>query len=228
MIRAQGDFEQWRFILDNKNTATDPNFEGLNKSLQTLIKELNVDLRNLQQVINVIEKSRQNFPQINDAELSSRKEFIAKTRSQVQSVDNVVNSDATRQKIQNNKRKDLIGASSGANAISQGRPLTGDQMVVQKRGDLRRREEETDEVLDDMSHALDRLTAASSTINTKLHVHQDLISEMDQEIDKTQDLMSASLTKMDVLLAKNRGGRLCCIAGLALAVIVMFMLIIYT
>jgi len=229
VMRAQSDFEQWRFILDNKNTSTDPNFDRLNKGINVTLKELNVDLRNLQQVITVVEKSRQTFAHIDDAELAARKSFIADTRNKVQNIENVVNSDKTRLKIQGDQRRDLMGSSD--TSISQGRGgarITGEVVVAQRRQDMKAREEEQDAVLEDMSSALDRLTTSSTTINTKLYQHQELIAEMDTELDRTRNLMDTSLEKMDKLLAKNRGGRLCCIVWLAVVVIILFMLIIYT
>ena len=175
-MRAQSDFEQWRFILDNKNTSTDPNFDRLNKGINVTLKELNVDLRNLQQVITVVEKSRQTFAHIDDAELAARKSFIADTRNKVQNIENVVNSDKTRLKIQGDQRRDLMGSSD--TSVSQGRGgarITGEVVVAQRRQDMKAREEEQDAVLEDMSSALDRLTTSSTTINTKLYQHQELI-----------------------------------------------------
>jgi t-SNARE complex subunit (syntaxin) len=84
-----------------------------------------------------------------------------------------------------------------------------------------------DLVLEDMSHALERLSGISSTINTQLVEQDAQLNELDQDLDTAKFSMDNALRKMDKLLKTSDKGRLCIIVVLFILAVGLFFGVIY-
>lgn len=228
MNKTSSNFDSWKKILETQNTASSAEFAELSKSVQLSLKSLNVDIKNLQQVISVVENNRQVFTHIDDDDLNARRKFVNDITAQIGQIDDFMNSARTRKKIENDKRLDLVsvGGMAGRNADRSLR-THGDEVIDRKRQDQSARETEEKVVLEDMSSALDRLKVVSVKINTDIKEEGDMLRNMGDTMDTTQSMMNKSLRQMDVLLSKSKAGRLCCMFFLFLVAVLLLFLIVY-
>ncbi len=220
-------FEQWKYILENENTAASSKFSNLTRDINLDLNSIDVDITNLGRVITAIENHRAQFRHIDDAELDSRRKFVNAMATRARTIKDFMESARSKKKIERDQRSDLMTFTRAAGAAGTGAGARGAETVQQRRQVQAQREADQDAVLNDMSSALDRLQGTSTQIQGKLVTQSVLIDEMQQDAETSQNLMSTSMAKMDALLAKSRAGKLCCIVVLAIIVIVLFFLIIY-
>lgn len=237
MSKTMLDFEKWKAILERENTATSPEFSNLGKTITIDLKAISVDLNNLQKVITVVENNRGVFKHIDDEDLNGRRKFVNDIKAKVLHIDEFMNSARTKKKLDSDKRRDVlapaggrggsgIGGMAGRNVEQWGKSER-QEVVERKRAEQDLREEEEKVVLDDMSSVLDRLKFVAHDTNRSLKDHSDMINNLNDSMDVSKNMMDNALRKMDVLLAKSKTGRLCCMFLLFIVVVVLFALIIY-
>lgn len=220
VLTLKADFGKWRDLLENSDT-NDGGFEELTMQLKMNVKTARVDLNDLQQTVNIVEKFRARFQDITDDELNKRRRFINNLSADVQEVENALESDRTLAKQKQDKdRSALFGKSLGQSPREQ---KNNKVLVVQDN-----LEAQQDVVLDDMSAALSRLENQGTSINTELRTHADLLQEMDDDMDIAMGSMNTVTGKMVKLLGTKDRGKLCCIVWLFLLCVMLFFLILYT
>lgn len=143
MNKTVADFQKWKHILENQNTASSGEFSELSKKLNLSMKAIHVDIKNLQQVIAVVEKNRHCFTHIDDDDLNARRKFVNDITAEVVQIDEVVNSARTKKKLENDKRLDLVsvGGMSGRSS-TKAMQTHGDDVIDRRRQDQVMREEE--------------------------------------------------------------------------------------
>eukprot|EP01138_Halocafeteria_seosinensis_P010687 gb/GECG01010914.1/.p1 GENE.gb/GECG01010914.1/~~gb/GECG01010914.1/.p1 ORF type:complete len:217 (+),score=30.05 gb/GECG01010914.1/:1-651(+) len=97
--------EKWRNLLENTNTAESTAFQTTHSELLNSVKQVEQDIRNIKKTVKHVERNRNQFPHIDDAELSSRKEFISQTEKTVQEIKDEINSRKTKGKMHSDERK---------------------------------------------------------------------------------------------------------------------------
>lgn len=88
-------------------------------------------------------------------------------------------------------------------------------------------EAQQDLVMDDMSHALDRLTGIGQTINQQLVESEHQLAGLDEDLDTAKLSMDNALRKMDKLLKSSDKGRLCLIVVLFILAVGLFFGVVY-
>jgi hypothetical protein len=206
------------------------------------MKTANVDLQDLKNVISVVERKRQSFLDISDEEMSNRRNFVNEKSQFLREIESQMTSERSKKKIQSdanaakNKqngsgRKDSTGSTEGKKKNlfeSMGAEAAAAETLAGKK--LRETQiiEEQDEVLRDMSAAVDRLGSVAGEININLKQKEKAMEEMDMEMDIATNMFDTVLGKLDTLLASSNNGRICCIIGLAGVAFLLLFLIIYT
>jgi len=224
------DFDRWKELLETTNTASNKDFAPLTQSIKVTIKKLNIDLNDLSQTIEIVSANRTRFKDIDDKELDSRKRFVNDTKGAIQEYEETLNSVRTKSKLERDAREQVFAKENAQrrSAKEREREREGNDFVEGKHQAQQQVHKEQDQVLDDMSHALDRLGAMAGTIHTGLQEQNAMLQELDEDIDKTQGTMNKVMRKMDKLLGQSDSGRLCCIFFLFVVVCVLIIAIIYT
>lgn len=214
------DFERWKYILDKKNTATDQSFTQLLENVRFLHKELTADIATITKINLHVEKNRDRFQNITDDELMSRKGFVLDIKGKLNDIDNVLTSERTTKKIQEDKERSAV-------PIHLKPGQSGDQYVKQRRQDQINMDDEQEAILQDMSSALSRLNTNANTISGQLDTQTELLEEMDQRLDDNQNLMDTALTKMDKVLNKSTCGKWTIIGiEIAIALVLLALIVI--
>lgn len=196
--------------------------------LKQLIADMQVDINDLAQTITIVETNRNKFQQITDQELNNRILFVTQTRNKLNDMNKTISN--FNNKNPNDVRIQLTNKSSSNNTIqsTQSRSTpSGNDPIYGAREQQVQVEREQDEVLDDMTTALDRLQNLAGDINVELKTQDVMLNELDTEIDDASSTMKRTIKRLDKLLATSDKGRLGCIAMLFLIAILLLFLVIY-
>lgn len=220
------DFEKWKDVLENTNTAENADFLTLSQSIKDGLSTVKVDLLDLQQTVTIVESKRSRFKDIDDEELESRQRFCNEIAALLQGVGDELGSPRVAKKVEKDQRAKNNTRKAGARLDRVNRS-EGQGYVEGQRQQQQQMEQKQDVVLDDMSAALGRLGDVSSTINTELATQADMLDDFHSEMDEAEANMSVVMKKMTKLLGTSDKGRLCCIFGLFGLAVFLLMLIIY-
>lgn len=245
-------FERWKTLLETTNTTSSTEYMTLTSTLQSNCSFVGKDLTDLMQTVAIVRENKQSFPDIDDRELDSRIAFVNDMKALVSDVEEVMNSDRTRRKVASDAREHAArqkqsvalndsgssgkgkgkakagGSAAAAAAAADRKRQRGGDFVEGKHQEQQLLQRQQDDVLDDMHSALSRLGDITGTINTELHVHNDLLQEFDDELDDTASHMSMVQQKLEKLLGTSDKGRLCCLFLLVLIALVLFFLLVET
>lgn len=72
--------EKWKGLLHNTNTAESSAFQATDQQLKNSVKKVEQDIKNIKKTVKHVEKNRNQYPHIDDAELKSREDFISRTK----------------------------------------------------------------------------------------------------------------------------------------------------
>lgn len=219
------DFNNWKTLLETTNTSTNKEFADLTKTIKDRQKKIKVFVDDLQKTIDIVEKKREKFKNIDDDELGARKKFVEDVGGFVNSIFDTMNGPKTTKKME----KDIRDAMS-----LKSQPRVDDESVskesayvADRRSEQQQLEGKQDLVLEDMSEALSRLQNINVAIKDELHEQKAALEEIDADMDEAQGTMSIVMKKLDKLLGKSDTGRLCCIVILFGIVIALFFALIY-
>jgi len=226
----QSDFDRWKEILENTNTAGNKEFAPLTQTIKVTLKKLNIDLNDLSQTIEIVSTNRQRFKDIDDKELDSRKRFVNDTKASIQNYEDTLNAIRTKSKLERDSRDQLYAKENAQRRSAKEREQerAGNDFIADRAQTQVQVHHQQNEVLDDMVSALDRLGSMAGTIGSELQVHNAILKDFDEEMDATQGTMNKVMRKMDKLLGQSDTGRLCCIFFLVVVVCVLIIAVIYT
>jgi len=232
---TSSDYDEWKVLLQDKNTAEDRRFKHLHKRLQTNLKSIKADIHSLQQTITTVEKHRGAFQSINDEELESRRKFVYSIRSVCQYYTDEMHSSATKHKMADDQKALLIQSPSGYESVNRGSNSSrgsqqrgGASYVMSKAEQQKLLQEEQDLVLDDMSAALGRLGDVAGDVHGQLLHQHSMLEDLDQEMGVGESQMDMVTNKLEKVLGKSDRGKWTCIFWLIVIIIIEILLIVYT
>jgi len=202
------------------------------------ISLIHIDVKDLSQTITIVEENRSRFPSIDNRELDSRRGFVTDAKTSLSQYDEQIKRIATRAQSQAAKKKALLqggggllqqgdGSSRFQSSANDEAVRANDDYVASSRQSAQLMEHQQDIVLDDMSHALERLQGISDTINTQLVENEHQLGELGEDLDQAKLSMDNALKKMNKLLKSSDKGRLCCIVLLFVLAIALFFGVVY-
>jgi hypothetical protein len=216
------DMVVWRDLLENHNTYTKDDFAPLTGKIRAMIKSIDLGIQDLAKTIQIVEGNRSRFKNIDDIELASRNKFVNEIRLMLEQIREELDGERTKRKMDADARAAMSEASRRKAGERQGAAL-----LHQEAQSHQRHQEQQDEVLDDMSAALSRLSDVSENIGSELNTHHGLLGEMDDGLTQAQDNMGVVLRKMDKLIKRSDKGLWLCMLFLSITAFVLLILIIY-
>lgn len=217
-------FESWKDLLANTNTATSPEFAKVKQQIQTGIKRLQAYGSDISRAISIVEANRKRFKNIDDSELEARKKFANDCKALVLDIIATMNSPRSQNKIDRDAKNALLGSKSPR---SGGGPGTQSGFIQAKQAEAKELVNAQDEILTDMTSALDRLKGVSVDINSELNTQGKLVDTMGSRTDMALAGMETAFSKMDEITGRSSAGRYMCILILCIIIFVEFLLIMY-
>ncbi|CAE7553413.1 STX6 [Symbiodinium natans] len=230
MQRLQGMHPEWRRLLQTENTARSERFKELHSELAGELEQLSLDLDDIHATISMVEGNRGTF-QISDAELASRRRFVADSRQTLDQLQKDIRGPQTRAKLESDQKALLSSSASSARAREerQSRAVQDNQAFLdrqrQQQAQMMARQ---DEDLTELSLSAQRLGNTAQILNVELKEQQKLLEELDEDIDKEAEKLNFVMKRMGKLLKTSDSKQLCLIIGLSCLVAFLLFLLINT
>jgi chromosome segregation ATPase len=173
----QSEFDQWREKLKACNTATDSSYKESETRLRELLKSVDGEAKILGKVVASIEKNRDQFAHIDDAELRERSRFSKDIKDIVKKVKFELDSEQTNAKKRADVNKELNSVRIDAAERQRKSKLEAEKDAArdQRANELTQLQEkqdalirDQDSILGSMSDALARLNNQAVIINEEI------------------------------------------------------------
>ena len=196
MRQLRSDFERWKTLLETTDTSANPEFQELHQALKVNMKKVKFDLNDLSLTIEIVEKKRAKFKDIDDAELAGRQRFVNDTKDTLQSIKEARGSERTKRKMAADEEKT-------ATPFQRASEQRSSEYVANRQQQHQALVERQDVVLDDMSSALARLGDVANTLETELDSQNAMLEEFDNEMDDTQNMLDTVNAKIQKILGTS-------------------------
>lgn len=181
----------------------------LQREITNELKQLEDDLLHLAATIGIVEKNPTKF-RVTHEEIQKRKTFISQHRQFVVQL---------REEVQKVQLQNTQSASSSA------RPQEDYYSRVAE-DHQQRLVARQDDQLQELSKVADRLNLTAVTINEELHIHENLLKELDDDIDTQTAKMNFVMKRVGLLLRTSNSKQIWLIIALTgIFVFLLFLLI---
>lgn len=217
--QASGKFQKWKQLLETTNTATSREFKSINRSLCRDVDGIIRELNELERIaIKTVEKQRNKFAYIDDAELGNRKKYVSATRYKVRQMKETMSGPQTSGKIEQDKRLILLGRDKKPRGEAQVNPYqSGNKDFLQRQSeDTKRVFQEQDQVLDVLEGGVGNLNNMAIDIGKELDEQNRLLNEFGEDVDEFNTRFGALGIGMQKLLKTNNNCYLAMICFLSI------------
>lgn len=216
-------FRRWQDLLEADGASDE--FEWTTKELRDKLKNIELDLSDLQETIVVVEESPAMF-KLTQEEVTNRKLFVKTTQKTIKDISDQMTSLKTRGRSGAAKRGELLGSRGGKYAKLESEQQRQNQRFI---GDAEQQQEhiinQQDTKLDEVGAAVVTLKQMGQVIGDELDAQDQLLDEFGNELTGANDRLKGALKKIDAVLEISKDPKqTCCICILLIAVILMIIL----
>ena len=86
MAKIKVKYEKYQDLVKSCDTSTNVEFKELNKDLTKSVRTVDKQIKDLKGAVDMVDKNREKFPHIKDAELNSRKKFVDDTQRSINGI----------------------------------------------------------------------------------------------------------------------------------------------
>eukprot|EP00286_Rhodomonas_abbreviata_P027371 CAMPEP_0181313546 /NCGR_PEP_ID=MMETSP1101-20121128/14304_1 /TAXON_ID=46948 /ORGANISM="Rhodomonas abbreviata, Strain Caron Lab Isolate" /LENGTH=238 /DNA_ID=CAMNT_0023420503 /DNA_START=60 /DNA_END=776 /DNA_ORIENTATION=+ len=211
--------EKFEHLTKTTDTSTNADFKDTRKTLVKEVRAAEKDLKGLRGAVDMIEKNRAKFPQVQDAELASRRAFVTEAARKIAEVRGGV---AVRSKMDQDEQR--------ANAEFNANPMAKDNasFIANQQQQTRRMVEQQDASLDSLGVAVDRLHAIGKDINEEVREQSVLLDGLEQEVDEAAQKMDVVTGSLAKLLKTKDGCQVWTIVILTFILILLIALVVWS
>eukprot|EP00118_Oscarella_pearsei_P024676 m.306573 g.306573 ORF g.306573 m.306573 type:complete len:251 (+) comp41361_c0_seq1:337-1089(+) len=230
---AVGLYERWKELLDNPSTAGGQEYDWVTQELRNGIKSIEWDLEDLEETIRAVESNPGKF-RIDPGEIQTRRGFVSETKRKVKGIREDLNSSSTKSKVEQTKRKDLIGRPSGKsqsrydkldNELERNNQDFIEEQVQQQQAVMK----EQDVQLEMVGQSVGVLKQMGEQIGNELDDQAVMLDELDEDLENTQSKLSGVRRTVDRVMKMADDKKQCCILlTLIIAVVILVILFVTT
>lgn len=199
------------------------------KQMKRHMKHAESTLKDLQTINKLVEKQREKFPNIGDAELSERIEFVTKSSAQIAQVKHAMNSDEIKKKIAADERS-LANRRAGGGDMSGKSEIEKENtaFLVDQATQAQLMMRQQDETLDDLDDAVIRVSNMADGIHEEINSQNKLLDYLEDDLQDAEEKLGMVMGKLGKLLKTKNKCQLGTIIMLCVVVVVLFFLVIWT
>jgi len=201
-VRVQ--YLKWKDMLDNTNTAKNPEWPSTHLALKASLQSLSTDMTQLEGTVVMVENAPHKFPHISADELRTRRRFVDETKAGIAEMQNAYTSRRTAGKIDNDKRALLTARTPEAGGAGGGASnpygASHDAFIGEQKQRQEMIRKQQEEHLDGLGESVDRLGAMASSIHVELAEQDRMIDDLDRDVDEAQGSMDQALKQIQKLL----------------------------
>lgn len=234
---AEGSLEQLQHIVRTTDTAVNGHqVKETKKLLKRHIKNVDLALGDLQSTVKMVEKKRDEFPNIDKVELENRKDFIRLSAERIASIKTTMNSQDIKTKMladEESKRIRRSGggvAPSGSFNIRSGTDIEEAQFlgVQGQYATTKLMMQQQEETLDDLDSAVVRVSHIASNIHDELGHQNRMMKELEDDLQNAEEELGMVMGKLGKILKTKNKWQLGTIMMLSLIAVILFFLVLYT
>ena len=244
-----------------RDTDTAANAHGVREAKRTLKRRVKLSestLGDLETTVRVVERGREKFPHIRDAELADRRRFVDDAKDAIATSKMSMQSEEVRRKIASDERAMMerrSGGGGGGDNRSNGGSAGGghpssangssssatrrygygngsggdaESGIDPERSETLLMMRRQDETLDDLDMAVTRVSYMAETINEELETQNVMLKNLEDDLADAEEQLGAVMGKLAKLLKTKSKCQLGLILILSLVVLVLFFLVLYT
>lgn len=216
--------KEWQRLLESNNTSESLQFQSIHSEIKGELQQLDYDLHEVARSIVFVEEHRDRFNQLNDGQLSSRREFVRSSRSALKELRDVINTPQFVAKIEDDKREALLGKKHRDDVERERRLVVENQgFLADHRLQQTRLIKEQDDGLTELSKNAQRLGNAATAINNELQYQQRQLDDLNEDVGREADRMNFIMKGVGKLLKTSNPWQI----GTILSCVGLFFLLLF-
>lgn len=226
LANAQQWHTRWRDLLLNTDTYNNHDFRKAKSAVVKEVKSAEHPLHELKKALTALERNRQQFHHISDAEIAQRRNFIDSTQQALNAIKSDMNSPQAQQKIKADEAKAMrADATMGA---TNAREMENTKFVGGQRANAQMMMEQQDRDLEALGQSVDTLGRMGGEINQELREQNRMLEQLDEDLDDAGEKMNFVMSKLGKLLKTKDSCQIWSIIILTLILVILIFLVIYT
>jgi len=195
--------------------------------LKRHLKSADSTLKDVHMTVQVVESDREKFSHINDKELYERTALVHTSRDRLNRAKQEMQSEAVKAKLLQDERAIAArrGNTMGAKTDAE-RENTSLIVDSQARQSLLMRHQ--DETLDELDVAVTRVNVMAENIGDEIGQQNKMLTEMEEDLTNVEEELGLVMGKLAKFLKTKDTWQLGTILCLAVTVVVLFFLVLYT
>mmetsp|Transcript_25401 Transcript_25401/g.45865 ORF Transcript_25401/g.45865 Transcript_25401/m.45865 type:complete len:387 (+) Transcript_25401:130-1290(+) len=252
------DSELNRYLTVVRTTDTAANTHQVKetkKQLKRHIKHAESTLSDLETTVRVVERQREKFPHINDAEIMERRGFVDDSKSRILGAKGEMQSEEMKQKFlrderalterrRGNKNTAITGGGGGSNGtkrqeytniqsdLEEGNRASSTAAAASSSDPARSETllmmQQQDETLEDLDMAVTRVGYMAETIHEEIDTQNAMLESLGEDLADAEEQLGVVMGKLAKLLKTKSKCQIGLIVILSLVVLILFFLVVYT
>eukprot|EP00953_Heterococcus_sp_UTEX-ZZ885_P012508 7177-Heterococcus_DN1.PRE.1 len=247
VAHVQTSHARYNALIEETTASNSRKILDLNATLTKDLKSAESHLRDLKRTVEYVEKDRSNFSHIDDNELGDRKAFLNSQKR----ILNAVKADLESGRLQQKLDRDMLGFADRCTGMLQRLPSAAqkDQYRAKQKGDYGAKnadeKENTDFIhdqranmqmhiarqdqdLEELGTHVDRVGERAAVINEEIRDQGRMLDSLDEDLTDATEKMGFVMGNMAKLLKTKDKFQIWTIAALAVILIVLVFLVIYS
>eukprot|EP01038_Epipyxis_sp_PR26KG_P005434 gene5434-7527_t len=218
-------YNTFQELLVSSNISSSAEFHDIRKNLLKDLRAFDKEFAVIKKAVITIEKNRQKFPQISEAEFISRKSFVNNSEITIQDIKSGMESPMVLKKIQNDlnnqNQKSIKNANPSRiaenNHFIQNQKQQTQQMIAQQ-----------DYSVELLGKSVDKLGHIAKEINTEVKEQNLLLDNLEGDVDAAGDKLDTVQKALEKLLKSKDGCQIWTIVILVGILALLVALVIWT
>jgi syntaxin 6 len=195
------------------------------KQLKRHIKHAESTLRDLQTTVRMVEKKRDTFHDIDDAELYERTSFTESCTDRIKEAKNGMNAQAIKTKFLKDERAKSKRRLGIADTKSEDEETS---FIANNHADSQLMMEKQDETLDELDDAVVRVGYMAENIHEELGQQNKMLGDLEDDLDNAEEQLGLVMGKLAKIMKTKSKLQLGTIVALSAIVLVLLFLVLYT
>ena len=174
----------------------------------------------------MVEKKRENFPDIDDEEVYERKNFTGSCTDRIKAAKTGMNAQAIKKKFLRDERAKSKRRLGLADTKSEDNEETN--FITNSHADSQLMMEKQDETLDELDDAVVRVGHMAENIHEELGQQNKMLTDLEEDLDNAEEHLGLVMGKLAKLMKTTNKLQLGTIAALSVIVLVLLFLVLYT
>lgn len=203
-------------------------YKDAKKQLKRHLKNAESTLKDVHTTVQVVEKDRDKFSHIDDAQMFERQSLVTTSRERIYKAKDELNSQAVKLKLLEDERNKAVRRSGdgllGARSDEQ---RHNTDFILDNQAQTSLLMEQQDETLDELGEAVSRVGVMAEGISEEIGQQNKMLDALDEDLTNVEEELGMVMGKLAKFLKTKDRWQLRTILILTLVVIILLFLVLY-